>query len=141
MIPETDHIPEKTMQSDAGDILTVRAEGNATPADMTMAKEMSEVLLKHYPGHPWGVHASSEQGIVMIQHMELGAKHPQYENLRYYIRMTELASDPGMKSVMRGGGQLLEFFNAPRLPWRQEDMADSDPSERPAFFGMKGESA
>ncbi len=73
-----------------------------------IAKRVGEHLEIHYPGHPWRVECPVGQGIVRIQ-------LPIFMR-RYWmvIKLHELDTDPGLRSITRAGGEILERYQLPR---------------------------
>lgn len=78
-------------------------------ADFAMTKAIGEVLARHYPRIPWGVRVDSAQGVAMIQ-----VAHLMGATGHYVIHLSKLAVDPGFKSVIRAGGEILERFGISR---------------------------
>lgn len=77
-------------------------------ADMALAKAVGETLTSHYSGHSWMVVACHRTGLVKV-------KLPfMVDKVWYTIRISELASDPGLRSIIKAGGEILERFNIPR---------------------------
>lgn len=76
-------------------------------ADNALAKAIWEKLQYHYPGHPWFVGVNHELGMAVI-------KLPLFTEWGYWIRLDDLAVDPGMRIVKKGGGEFLERYNLPR---------------------------
>ena len=70
--------------------------------DMRIAKDVSRVLVKGYPGYSWLVTAESKQGIVHFCIPELMGP-----SLKYLIRLGEF-SDLTPKLIMICAGELLE---------------------------------
>lgn len=78
-------------------------------ADLTLTYQIAETLERHYPAHPWQVAVSHAQGVAMIKLPILMSATQQY-----VLHISSLKSDPGLKSVVRAGGELLERHNIPR---------------------------
>jgi hypothetical protein len=89
-------------------------EADRAARDMVAAKRIGEVLEKHYPGHYMRVEVDSEGGIARVIHPLLP---PSW---CYVIHLADLKSDPGMRTVMRAGGELLERFNIPRTRYNRD---------------------
>lgn len=83
-------------------------------ADMALAATILGALDAQYPGHPWGARADHRQGIVAITLRGFG-------NWHYVIHIRTLKSDPGLKSVMRGAGELLERIGVARRGYTIDD--------------------
>lgn len=78
-------------------------------ADFEMTKRIGQTLAQHYPKICWGVRVDHAQGIAMVQIPELMGATGQY-----VLKLADLASDPGLKAVVRAGGEILERFRLPR---------------------------
>lgn len=105
------------------DVLTERGlfnpDGRFDAVNKTLCREIGKKLAQHYPGHPWGVMAEAEHGIVKIA-LQGFTQWP------YLIRLSTLKADPGLKSVVKAGGELLERLQMPRggfsfADWRAAD--------------------
>jgi len=83
-------------------------------ADEALARKIWAVLQYHYPGHPWGVAVQHSQGVAMVQ-------IPPYVNWSFVIHLNTLNGDPGMKSVVRAGGEMLERYSIPRSGFKIEN--------------------
>lgn len=78
-------------------------------ADLDLTKKIAAIIDFHYLGQPFLVKVSHEQGVVQIQIPALmGATNWFVIPIRY------LKSDPGMKHIVRGCGDILERYNIPR---------------------------
>ena len=78
-------------------------------ADMAMAEKIGETLFSHYPGHVWQVHVDSRQGVALIKLAVL-----MRGGWKYILKLSDLNGDPGMRCVIRAGGEILERFDIPR---------------------------
>jgi len=76
--------------------------------DVDMARAIGDKLTEHYPGHPWFVEVDSIGGLVHISIPVL------MHNWRFNLKLRELASDPGLKLVVKAGGEILERWQVPR---------------------------
>lgn len=76
--------------------------------DLDLAKKIAETLHQHYPGHLWAVDVSHRNGTASIRNLRISGK------MGFRIFIDDLDHDPGMKLVMRGGGELLERAKAAR---------------------------
>lgn len=94
--------------------------------NLGLAEQIWQKLQFHYPGHPWGVGVSHEQGIAQIF-------MPTFTAWSYVIRLQELFSDPGMRMVVRGGGDMLERFNLPRSGFSTDQYVSALRNWRPDF--------
>ncbi len=78
-------------------------------ADLMMVNAISEVVERHYPGHPWFIKVMHAQGVVLISiPLFMGATN------QYVVKIHDLKSDPGMRCVIRACGEILERYNIPR---------------------------
>lgn len=80
-----------------------------------LSNRIMETLWRTYGGYNWGVAVDAAQGIARVQIG--GLMRSSYWEIIYLDR---LASDPGMLSVKRAGGKLLEMLKLRR------DRADRD---------------
>jgi hypothetical protein len=78
-------------------------------ADMALAKKVGDALQRHYPDHPWMVEVNHAQGVIMISLPIVMA-----QNKKFVIHVSSLLADPGLRSVMRAGGEILERYKVPR---------------------------
>lgn len=77
--------------------------GHRTEADdILLAKRAAELLNKHYPGHLWAVNVNSEGGVMIIKNYRLSFLYGMVLHLR------TVYADPGLRCVLRSGGELLE---------------------------------
>lgn len=95
--------------------------GDLDAANAEMCRRVGRKLMETYPGHPWGVASEIEHGIVKVMLQGF----PQWPMV---IHVATLKSDPGMKSVVRWAGELLERLNLPRkgfslTDWRSAEAA------------------
>lgn len=77
-------------------------------ADIRLARAVGGMLNSHYPGHAWYVEVNHKQGVVMINIPVLMGQQ------RYVVKLHTLKSDPGMRSIVRAGGEILERYRMPR---------------------------
>jgi hypothetical protein len=101
------------------------------PADISLAAAVFHVLERHYPGHRWRVNADHAQGIVTVQLQYLDAVR-RWANYGYLLKIANLKSDPGMKAVVRAGGELLERYGLSREGMR----VDHETVQRAVLHGM-----
>ena len=85
----------------------MNAEGQYDDANDEMQKHIGTALARFYPGHPWAVMSEIEHGIVKIA-IQGFVQWP------FILHVATLKSDPGLKSVLRAGGELLERLKMPR---------------------------
>lgn len=89
-------------------------------ADRALTLAVADKLERHYPGHPWLIEASHKQGVVMISiPIFMGWKR------KYVIHISALKSDPGMRHVVRAGGEILERFKMPRQAFSDTDYVNA----------------
>lgn len=83
------------------------------PRDLEIAAAMHQKLVEHYPGHQWATSADHATGMA---HVKLLYLDTEGINGRYgfQLHLAKLSSDPGMKSVVRAGGELLERYRLKR---------------------------
>jgi hypothetical protein len=85
-------------------------------ADFLLTRQIAEVIERHYFGQPFQVVVSHRDGIVKINIPALmGSIH------WYVVHIAQLHSDPQMKSIVRGCGDILERFNIPRTAYDREE--------------------
>lgn len=77
-------------------------EMRRTIADVDLAKRISVVLMRDYPGWPWAVNVDSQAGVATIHNALLSGQWG------YRIRLVELTNDPEMRTITRAGGEILE---------------------------------
>lgn len=84
-------------------------------AELATAKWTGELLMRHYPGHPWRVEVeigkiNARDGLIKIR-LD-GIMPPNYWFLN---KLSDVASDPGGKrTVLKGAGEILERYNLHR---------------------------
>ena len=83
------------------------ADGSLDQANESLAKMIGRKLAETYPGHPWGVMAEIEHGVVKIA-LQGFTQWP------VVIKVSTLKSDPGLRSVVKHAGELLERLKLPR---------------------------
>lgn len=76
--------------------------------DFVTARNMAETLQRHYTGHLWAVTCQGEQGIATVRNLNLSG------NWGYILKLKDLYGDPGMKCVIRAGGEILERYRLSR---------------------------
>jgi hypothetical protein len=81
--------------------------GKTIGADMDMAQKIKAVVQFHYPDHPWVAAANHQQGVATIGLPDICEHH-------FMIHIAALKTDPGLKLVVRGAGQILERYKIPR---------------------------
>lgn len=78
-------------------------------ADLAITKKIGAKLEQHYPCQPWLVEVDSAQGVAFISLPIIMRR-----NQRYCLHLSTIGSDPGLRCVVRAGGELLERHNVPR---------------------------
>lgn len=101
-------------------ILYANADGSSMQqnlVDIELAKRMSEILQRHYPGHSWGVNVDSRNKVATIKNFRLSGNwgfllhlNPTYSASEYDVR------------VMRAAGELLERYRLSRGKFRQHEL-------------------
>ncbi|MEN6302268.1 MAG: hypothetical protein ABFD96_06045 [Armatimonadia bacterium] len=81
--------------------------GKYDAANAWVCEQVGRKLAQAYPGHPWGVIAEVEHGIVKFC-------LAGFSQWTMTIRIDTLKSDPGLKSVVKYAGELLERLKLPR---------------------------
>ncbi len=89
---------------------------NVETLDLLTARQMAETLHKHYPGHLWAVTCEGLKGIATVRNLRLSG------HWGFIIKLRDLNADPGMKEVIRAGGELLERYRVARGRFNPEDM-------------------
>lgn len=80
-----------------------------TAHDHTLAKEMADALLDHYPGHLWAVSADSATGMCDIRNLLFSGEWG------YRLKIPLIYSASAFKAdVIRAGGEILERFRSAR---------------------------
>jgi hypothetical protein len=97
------------------------ASGRFDAANEAMCKRVGNKLAQTYPGHPFGVIAEVEHGIVKVC-LQGFTQWP------YVIKVDTLKGDPSLRSVVKAGGELLERLKMPRkgfsfADWRAANAA------------------
>jgi hypothetical protein len=78
-------------------------------ADLAMTKRIASTLERHYPGHAWKVMVTHRGGVAQIALPILMKPHEGF-----VLHLSNLYSDPGLKAVVRAGGDILERYKMPR---------------------------
>jgi hypothetical protein len=82
-------------------------DGQFDAANERLCKVIGRKLAETYPGHPWGVISEIEHGVIKIA-------LAGFTQWPVVIKVTTLANDPGLKSVVHYAGELLERLQMPR---------------------------
>ena len=89
-------------------------QGSFDAANKRLCHAVGLKLTQTYPGHPFGVVAEVEHGIVKIC-LQGFTQWP------YVLKIDTLKSDPALKSVVKAGGELLERLRMPRTGFSMAD--------------------
>lgn len=90
-------------------------------ADTRLSQAILDKLLAHYPGHPWWVQVPPKQGVAIIKHCMLSGLYGMVIHLR------NLNGDPGMREVVRMGGEILERWGQKRAGLKLDEMVNAQP--------------
>lgn len=73
-----------------------------TACDEILAKNASELLNKHYPGHLWAVNVNSDEkgGVMIIKNFSVSYRYG------YTLHLNKL--DNKLNKVIKAGGEILE---------------------------------
>lgn len=86
-------------------------------SDMLLAKNMAELLHKHYPGHLWAV--TCENGLATVRNMYLSGQWG------FVIKISEQYSISAFdRMVVKAGGELLERYNLSRGKFKDSEYHD-----------------
>ncbi len=128
ILRQKEELPSQILYDDRQD------ETGIPPADFALAKQITHVLLQHYPGHPWAVWVSHEQGVGLIRNLGLKISGVRYaSDYAMNMHLKDLVNDPTLRTVVKMGGEMLERWNIDRDKYRKEDYVDN----RPAFNDVK----
>lgn len=97
-----------------------------SPSEQTLANRIHAVLLRHYPGHPWGVSVKDHQGVVLIRNPALRTEKNQ--PLCMVVHLHELGADPALKVVIKRAGEMLERWGQRRAGLVLADIAEQRPN-------------
>lgn len=88
--------------------------------DLFLTNRIAETIDLHYPGHPWKVIVSHQQGVVRIQ-------IPHFMGVQnwYVIKIKNLTSDPGLRRVVRACGEILERYQIPRSNFSRDHFVNA----------------
>ncbi len=76
--------------------------------EIRLAKQISEVLDKHYPGYMWAVNVDIRNGMATIQALRLSGEWGCYVPLHQFI------NDPYLAKIKQYGGEILERYRVSR---------------------------
>jgi len=86
--------------------------------DLILAKDMADVLHRHYPGHLWAVTCEGSKGIATVRNLMLSGNWGFVIKLRTHYSASSFAQE-----VMRAGGELLERYRLARTKADNEQLA------------------
>lgn len=87
-------------------------------AAIAVAKWAGEFLHRHYPGHAWHVEANVTATGGHVKIRLNGIMPPQ---AWYFLRLSEMQTDPSGRRIMRAAGELLERYNLHRGAFGLDD--------------------
>lgn len=93
-----------------------------------VAKTIFEKLWQHYPGYDWKVKVNAIGGVATIQLPRL-----HHSVIAYILKLSDLASDPDYRGVVKAGGELLERFKLRRAQVNRAEYRDAI-RNRPVVF-------
>ena len=99
-------------------MLEITDNPNVATNDYVVAKNMADTLQQHYTGHLWAVTCQGEQGIATVRNLSLSG------NWGFILHLKEIYGDPGMKCVIRAGGEILERFRLARAKINEEKLLE-----------------
>jgi hypothetical protein len=77
--------------------------------DYVIAKNMAELLHRHYPLHLWAVTVQGDQGIATVRNLSLSGQWG------FVIKLGDIFSATDMdKKVLMAGGEVLERYKVKR---------------------------
>lgn len=82
--------------------------------DRVLAKNMADTLHKAYPNHLWAVSVDSHGGVASVRNMRLSG------NWGFMLKLNDVYQDPGLKCVLRAGGEILERYRLSRRQFNQD---------------------
>lgn len=79
-------------------------------ADLELATRAVGLLAEHYPGYRWRVwlHDDEQGGVMNVFNMDMCAALFSNRMYGYVLKLSRVYSDPGLKCVIRAGGEILE---------------------------------
>ena len=83
-------------------------ESSREDLDKALAKNISEELVKQYPGYTWAVYVDGAQGVGRVILMEFRT------DWGFSFKMSEIDHDPSYRVAVMGGGEILERLGWPR---------------------------
>lgn len=98
--------------------------------DEVIAKEVADLLLRHYPGYLWAVSIDSREtvGMLDIRNLSLSGKWGFRFPLKEYLDGMDTR-----RKVVRAGGEILERYRMPRRGFNAADYSHI-PTDRDGNF-------
>lgn len=111
--------------------LTFTADGNEL-ADLTLCKDVGEILHSVYPGHLWAVW--TEGTVIKIYNMRISGRY-------CYVLHTSNLTDAGTRRarVVKAGGEILERAHWQRRGYSGEDATVLEGA--PKWYAVNGRGA
>ena len=81
---------------------------------VNLVADIADRLEHHYPGWMWAVQPFEFGGIIKIFSLRLSGEYG------FTMKVADIQDDPNRKLAMEAGGEILERFNMPRVPYRRE---------------------
>lgn len=72
-----------------------------------LSGKIADLLLKHYPGHLWGVNVDMRGGVVQVTNMRLSGRWG------FILHLADIVENPN-KKIINAGGELLERYRMHR---------------------------
>lgn len=77
-------------------------------AELALARELAELLDKHFPGYLWAVNVTLRGGMATVQSLALSGEWG------CYVPLARILNDPARKYLIQCGGELLERYRVHR---------------------------
>lgn len=84
------------------DNVTLVPYKKAEAADIALAKDMADLLQRHYPNHLWAVNVNSDGGVADIKAINISSIYG------YRLFLSKVYQDPTLRCVIKAGGEILE---------------------------------
>ena len=90
-------------------------------AEASLRARIVAVLERHYPGHLWKVHVDVRGNVWNLQlpYPEFTIDHVRSWGYQGYV--SDFDTDPTLKIIVTGGGEMLERWGLMRRGWRPGD--------------------
>lgn len=86
-------------------------------AELALARELAELLDKHFPGYLWAVNVTLHGGMATVQSLALSGEWG------CYVPLARILNDPQRKYLIQCGGELLERYRVHRGRMDAEQVA------------------